>query len=51
MSKLSPKLNKVNTSYPCKYTIQSCETFIYFIVFYQFMTYLCTFLKNTQNQN
>ncbi len=41
MSKLSLKLDEVNViylNYPCKYIIQSCETFMYFIVFHQFAT-------------
>ncbi len=33
MSKLSPKLDEINVSYPCKYKSQSCETFMYFINF------------------
>ncbi len=31
MSKLSQKSDEINVSYPCKYIIQSYETFIYFI--------------------
>ncbi len=38
MSKRSPKLDKVNASYSCKYIIQFCETFMYFIVFHKFTT-------------
>ncbi len=38
MSKLSPKSDEINTSYPCKYIIQSCVIFVYFIVFRQFTT-------------
>ncbi len=33
-SELSPKLDEINASYPCKYIIQSYETYMYFIVFH-----------------
>ncbi len=47
MSRLLPKLDEVNASYPCKCNL-SCETFMYFIE----VPHNCAlFQKIRQNQN